>query len=38
MELITKEELQAKIFTIRGVQVMMDKDLAMFYEIKPIRL
>ena len=38
MELITKEDLQSKIFTIRGEQVMLDKDLAQFYEIKPIRL
>ncbi len=38
MELILFEEIQNKIFTIRGVQVMLDKDLASFYEIKAIRL
>ena len=38
MELIQFEEIQNKIFTIRGVQVMLDKDLASFYEIKAIRL
>jgi hypothetical protein len=26
------------IFTIRGVQVMLDKDIAALYEVKPIRL
>ncbi len=35
---ITTENIQNKIFTIRGVQVMLDKDLALFYEVKPIRL
>ncbi len=38
MELIQFDEIQNKIFTIRGVQVMLDKDLASFYEIKAIRL
>lgn len=38
MELIQFEEIQNKIFTIRGVQVMLDKDLASFYEVKAIRL
>lgn len=38
MELIQFEEIQNKILTIRGVQVMLDKDLASFYEIKAIRL
>ncbi len=27
-----------RIFTIRGVQVMLDKDIAEFYEVKAIRL
>ena len=27
-----------KIYTIRVVQVMLDKDLAVFYDVKPIRL
>jgi hypothetical protein len=38
MELIQFDEIQNKIFTIRGVQVMLDKDLASFYEVKAIRL
>jgi hypothetical protein len=34
MELITKEDLKAKIFTIRGVQVMLDRDLALLYGVQ----
>jgi len=34
MELITKDELKAKIFTIRGVQVMLDRDLALLYGVQ----
>jgi hypothetical protein len=34
MELITKDELKAKIFTIRGVQVMPDRDLALLYGVQ----
>ncbi len=37
-ELIQLEEIQSRIYTIRGVQVMLDKDLAIFYDVKPIRL
>jgi len=37
-ELIKLEEIQSRIYTIRGVQVMLDKDLAVFYDVKPIRL
>jgi hypothetical protein len=37
-ELIKIEEIRNRIYTIRGVQVMLDKDLATFYEVKPIRL
>lgn len=33
-----QEEIAQRIFSIRGVQVMLDKDLAGFYEVKPIRL
>ena len=33
-----QEEIAHRIYSIRGVQVMLDKDLATFYEIKPIRL
>ena len=32
------KEIQNKIFLIRGVQVMLDKDLADIYGVKPIRL
>jgi len=38
MELITKENLQTKIFTIRGVQVMIDRDLADLYHVEVKRL
>ncbi|MBW6471354.1 MAG: ORF6N domain-containing protein [Methanosarcinaceae archaeon] len=37
-ELIKYEEIQNTIYTIRDVQVMLDKDLAIFYGVKPIRL
>jgi len=37
-ELIQNEEIQNRIYTIRDVQVMLDKDLAIFYGVKPIRL
>nr|QNO49280.1 hypothetical protein ANJBEOKM_00020 [Methanosarcinales archaeon ANME-2c ERB4] len=37
-ELIKNEEIQNRIYTIRDVQVMLDKDLAVFYGVKPIRL
>jgi len=37
-ELVKFEEIQSRIYTIRGVQVMLDKDLALFYEVKPVRL
>jgi hypothetical protein len=35
---LNKSEDINKVFTIRSVQVMLDKDLASFYEVKPIRL
>jgi hypothetical protein len=39
MEIVVRQnEIENRIFTIRGVQVMLDKDLAEFYEVKPIRL
>ena len=39
MKEVTKyNNIQEKIFTIRGVQVILDRDLAQFYEIKAIRL
>lgn len=37
-ELITSETIESKIYTIRSIQVMLDKDLAIFYDVKPIRL
>jgi hypothetical protein len=37
-ELIKNEEIQNRIYAIRDVQVMLDKDLAIFYGVKPIRL
>lgn len=37
-ELITIEDIQGRIYTLRGLQVMLDKDLAPFYDVKPIRL
>jgi hypothetical protein len=36
--IIIKDDIQSRIYTIRGVQVMLDKDLAIFYGAKPIRL
>ncbi|MFN7325552.1 MAG: ORF6N domain-containing protein [Chitinophagales bacterium] len=38
MELIKPETIQHKIYTVRGVQIILDKDLAQFYGVKPIRL
>ena len=38
MELIATDRIQDRIFTVRNTQVMLDKDLAAFYDIKPIRL
>jgi len=32
------DTIQNRIYTIRGVQVMLDKDLALFFNVKPIRL
>ena len=36
--LIISEEIRSRIYTIRDVQVILDKDLAVFYGVKPIRL
>lgn len=38
MELIVQQHIENTIYTIRGIQVMLDTDLALFYEVKPIRL
>jgi len=35
---LTQTVIESKIFTIRDIQVVLDKDLASFYEVKPIRL
>jgi len=37
-EIVKKDEIHSRIYTLRNVQVMMDKDLAQFYDVKPIRL
>ncbi len=36
--LTDNQNIQNKIYTIRGVQVMLDKDLALLYDVKPTRL
>ena len=36
--ILNKDELQKKIYLIRGEQVMLDRDLADLYGVKPIRL
>jgi hypothetical protein len=36
--LIPVEVIERKIYFIRGHKVMLDKDLAVLYEVKPIRL
>jgi hypothetical protein len=38
MELISQPHIESKILFVRDVQVILDKDLAVFYEVKPIRL
>ena len=37
-ELIVQGEISSKILTLRGQQVMLDRDLAELYGVKPIRL
>ncbi len=37
-ELVRLDDIKSRIFTIRGVQVILDKDLAEFYSVKPRRL
>lgn len=34
----SEETIKQRIFTIRGIQVMLDRDLAELYEIKAIKL
>jgi hypothetical protein len=38
MGLITSNELQTKIFKLRGLQVMLDRDLAELYKVEVKRL
>jgi hypothetical protein len=38
LTVVDNQTIQNKIYTIRGVQVMMDKDLARLYDLKPTRL
>ncbi len=38
MEIITQKHIESKILLLRNTQVILDKDLATFYEVKPIRL
>lgn len=35
---LSQKLIERKIFTIRAIQVVLDKDLAAFYEVKPFRL
>lgn len=35
---LTQQIIERKIFTLRETHVVLDKDLAAFYEVKPIRL
>ncbi len=37
-ELVTQDGIVGKIYLIRGTQVMLDKDIASLYEVKPRRL
>lgn len=38
IQILTQQKIEQKIFTIKDTQVILDKDLASFYEVKPIRL
>lgn len=38
MEVVKQQDIESKIVMLRDVQVMLDKDLAAFYEVKPIQL
>ena len=35
---LTTPQVAARIHTLRGVQVLFDRDLALFFDVKPIRL
>ena len=38
IEAPTPHQIAERIFTLRGAQVLLDRDLAVFFEVKPIRL
>lgn len=38
ISIIDEHSIQNKIYTLRGLQVMLDRDLAELYGVKPIRL
>src|SRR3989344_7819975 len=38
LTIFNQEDIESKIYTIRGVQVMLDRGLAELYEVKAIRL
>ena len=38
ISIIDSEEIKSKIYTIRGIRVMFDSDLAEFYQVKTHRL
>ncbi len=38
MIIIDSETIQNKIYTVRGIQIMLDEDLAILYEVEPKRL
>jgi len=35
---VTTQQVASRIHSIRGVQVLIDRDLALFFEVQPIRL
>ncbi|MBN1621153.1 MAG: ORF6N domain-containing protein [Endomicrobiales bacterium] len=37
-DLIIKDKIESKIYLIRGLNVMLDKDLALLYNVRPIAL
>ena len=38
LEAPTPHQVAERILTLRGAQVLLDRDLAVFFEVKPIRL
>jgi hypothetical protein len=38
VSIINEESIKSKIYSIRGFQVILDRDLAKLYAVKPIRL